>query len=237
MDHSMRLCSYVIKTDSGLAPNPFHGFCTNALCTPSHMNAKLQPGDWLIGNSPKDDGNRLVYAMEIAEVLHMDDYFKDHRFQAKKPNPLGLLQEQCGDNFYYREKGDWKRLPSRFHNSPRSFVQDVGKDHSGRPVFVAKHFYYFGGKRIDIPARLKSVIRGVQGIKYTEGHLVDDFLLWLEANHTQGVNGDPKDMADRSQELGTMITDYPNFGSATAPTPASPTPSWGTSRRRSGGCR
>jgi hypothetical protein len=64
----MRLCSHVITDDTGLAPNPFHGYCTSALCTPSHTNAKLKEGDWLIGNSPKKDGNRLVYAMRISEV-------------------------------------------------------------------------------------------------------------------------------------------------------------------------
>jgi hypothetical protein len=36
---------------------------------PSHMKAKLQKGDWLIGNSTRKDSNRLVYAMRISEVL------------------------------------------------------------------------------------------------------------------------------------------------------------------------
>lgn len=233
----MKLCSYVIKTDAGLAPNPFHDYCTNALCTPSHMNAKLQPGDWLIGNSPKSDGNRLVYAMRISEVLHMDDYFNDPRFQAKKPKPKGSPREQCGDNFYYREGGDWKRLPSRFHNSLGSFEQDVGKNRTGRPVFDAKHFFYFGDKRVAIPDRLKRVIRRVQGIQYTEGPILDDLLLWLEANYSPGVLGRPKDMADKSDVLGTMITEYPSFGSAAATNAASQNSSSAMFRRRSGGCR
>ena len=233
----MKLCSYVVTIDAGLAPNPFHGYCTNALCTPSHMNARLEPGDWLMGHSKKDDGNRLVYAMRVSEVLHMDDYFNDRRFQAKKPKPQGSPQEQCGDNFYYRKNGDWKRLPSRFHNDPRSFVQDVGKNSAGHPVFVAKHFYYFGDMRVAIPERLKRVIRRVQGIQYTEGHLVDDFLLWLEANHSPGVIGRPKDMEDTSEVLGTMITDFPSFGSSAATSPTSQHSSPATLRRRSGGCR
>jgi hypothetical protein len=233
----MKLCSYVIKGDTGLAPNPFHGYCTNALCTPSHMNARLVPGDWLMGNSPKADGNRLVYAMRISEVLHMNDYFHDPRFQKKKQEPLGKKEEQCGDNFYYRKNGDWKRLPSRFHNNPTLFVQDVGKNRTGRPVFVAKLFYYFGDKRVSIPQRLRRVIRGVQGIQYTEGHLVDDFLLWLEANHSPGVIGRPKDMEDRSDVLGTMITDPPSFGSLAATGPTLQYSSPATPRGRFGGCR
>jgi hypothetical protein len=65
----MRLCSHVIKHDTGLAPNPFHGYCTSAPCTPSHGKAKLEKGDWLIGNSPSKEGNKLVYAMRISQVL------------------------------------------------------------------------------------------------------------------------------------------------------------------------
>src|SRR3972149_2464014 len=98
----MKICSHVITNDTGLAPNPFHGYCTTALCTPSHMNARLKLGDWLIGNSIRDDGNRLVYAMHIAEVLSMDEYFHDSGFHAKKPKASGALDEQCGDNFYFR---------------------------------------------------------------------------------------------------------------------------------------
>jgi len=205
----MRICSHVIKTDSGLAPNPFHGYCTTALCTPSHMNARLQPGDWLIGHSPRDDRNRLVYAMHIAEVLTMDDYFHDRRFEAKKPKPKGPTDEQCGDNLYFRDGGRWKRVPSRFHNSVDAFVKDVGKNLAGRPVFVATDFYYFGSKRIPIPADFEPVIRKVQGIQYTEGPVADAFVAWLRAGHSPGVQGRPRDLADRSQETGPMVTEYP----------------------------
>ena len=84
----MRLCTHVITHDCGLAPNPFHGYCTTALCTPSHMRANLKKGDWLIGISPRSDGNRLVYAMRISEPpLSMNEYFHDARFESKKPTP------------------------------------------------------------------------------------------------------------------------------------------------------
>ncbi len=167
----MKLCSHVIRVDTGLAPNPFHVFCTSALCTPSHMNARLQQGDWLIGNSPKRDGNRLVYAMRISEVLNMDDYFCDPPFLAKRPNPHGSPEDQCGDNFYYQQNGAWRRLPSRFHNDQESFMKDLGRNLSGKPVFVASHFYYFGENRVAIPEGLTPVIRRVQGIQYVKSPL------------------------------------------------------------------
>jgi hypothetical protein len=77
----MKLCSHVVTCDSGLAPNPFHGYFTEAVCTPSYRRARLKEGDWIIGNSsnssnlPKEDRNRLVYAMRISEVLSMTKYF------------------------------------------------------------------------------------------------------------------------------------------------------------------
>ena len=204
----MKICSHVIRNDVGLAPNPFHGYCTTALCTPSHMNARLEPGDWLIGHSPRAAGNRLVYAMHLAEVLIMEDYFDDGRFQAKKPNPSGSPDEQCGDNFYFRESGRWKRMPSRFHNSPDAFVKDVGKNLAGRPVFIATDFYYFGAKRVPIPAQFESVIRKVQGIQYTREPTAGAFVAWLRASFTPGILGPPRDLSDRSRESGRMITDH-----------------------------
>jgi len=80
----MKLCSHIIKNDSGLAPNPFHGYCTTAVCTPSHMRANLKEGDWLVGISPKSDGNQLVYAMRISQRLSMNDYFHDRTIRKQK---------------------------------------------------------------------------------------------------------------------------------------------------------
>jgi hypothetical protein len=172
--------------------------------------------------------------MRISEVLDMNSYFHDKRFQAKKPKPHGKPEEQCGDNLYYQEQGVWKRLPSRFHNTPGAFSKDVGKDRAGRPVFVATHFYYFGDQRVVIPDRLSRVIRysptGARGVQYREGHLVDDFLLWLEANHAPGIIGHPKDIEDKSAELGTLITDDPGLGFVSEENAVFPT-------TRSGGCQ
>ncbi|WP_155628852.1 Nmad2 family putative nucleotide modification protein [Burkholderia stagnalis] len=56
----MKLLKYVMTSDSGLAPNPYFGVCSLALCTPNHMNAKLKPGDWIVGHSCKATGHRLA---------------------------------------------------------------------------------------------------------------------------------------------------------------------------------
>ncbi len=211
----MKLCSYVVKYDTGLAPNPFHGWCTSAVCTPSHMNASLQEGDWLIGHSPRDEGNQLIYAMRLTEKsLTMEEYFDDPRFEAKKPDLHGDAAQQCGDNLYYRDdNGQWVRLPSRFHNKSENFIKDVGTDLKGRPVFVSQDFYYFGKNRVDIYNDLRGVIKDKQGIKYTEGTLAEAFVTWLENNHKGHRNPPsnnlvrPKDFPHRcTQETGSLLT-------------------------------
>lgn len=237
----MKLCSHVVTDDTGLAPNPFHGYCTSAVCTPSHRNSHLSRGDWLIGNSEVADGNRLIYAMCISEVLDMNGYFLDRRFQLKKPDPAGSLEEQCGDNLYYKENGRWLRLPSRFHNDCTLFGKDLRmkKDNNflpGAPVFVAKHFYYFGANRIAIPSRLSQVIKDRQGTSYIYNSLADDFVTWLEANHTPGIHGSPRDQRDYSQETGPMITDY-LADCALAPADGRGAQIEARLRRTVGGCR
>ena len=203
----MKLYSHVVTNDTGLAPNPFHGYCTTALCTPSHQRAKLTKGDWLIGNSQKSDGNRLVYAMRISQKLSMNQYFHTARYDAKKPKPEGRPEEQCGDNIYYQEADTvWKRVPSRFHNTRACFVQDVGTDLMGRPVFVAEHFYYFGSKRVPIPRDLGGVICRGQSV-HDKSELADQFVQWLEAKYQPGIHGTPRDMADHASETDTMLTD------------------------------
>ena len=84
----VRLFSYVVASDSGFAPNPFWGVCTLATCKPA-IRRTARVGDWVAGLSPRASGNRLVYAMRVAEVMPIDSYFADPRFEAKKPDPSG----------------------------------------------------------------------------------------------------------------------------------------------------
>ena len=99
-----KICSYVVRVDSGAAPNPFWGCCTLAICTPNHQRADLHKGDWIVGTTPKDFGSKFLYLMELEEKpLSLDQYFVDPRFEQKKPQlkPEDDQRERvCGDNFY-----------------------------------------------------------------------------------------------------------------------------------------
>ena len=80
----MRISVYVLKHDSGFAPNPFHGWCTLACCKPT-IRRKARPGDWIVGITPRDLDNRLAYAMKVDESLTFEEYGSDRRFKAKRP--------------------------------------------------------------------------------------------------------------------------------------------------------
>lgn len=193
-DRDRRLCTYLITNDKGLAPNPYWGWCTLAVCTPNHQGANLDSGDWIAGFLTKKRGYRFVYAMEIAERLHMNDYFHDPRFSAKKPNLRGSWMERCGDNFYSQlEDESWKQHRNRFHIGPRF----LGKDTRLPFVFVGKRFWYFGRHALRLPDRFLTLVGG-RGIRVNhDARLTANFRGWV-ARHGEGIHALPSDNPDIS---------------------------------------
>jgi hypothetical protein len=191
----VKLLKYVMKTDSGLAPNPYFGVCSLALCTPNHMNARLEQGDWILGHSCKATGNRLVYAMQLTHVLGMDEYFR--QFPAKRPDPQGSVEQQHGDNLYFHEDGRWQRLPSAEHNSESSFLQD-----RARRVFLAEgedRFWYFGADNPmpelqEFEHRFQAFVQRRQGFAYVRSEArIQEFAAWLASIGRKGLIGKPRD--------------------------------------------
>jgi Nucleotide modification associated domain 2 len=187
----IRLCPYVVNTDKGLAPNPFYGSCTLAVCTPIHMGINLEKGDWIIGNASAAHGHKLIYAMRVAVKLNFDDYFRDRRFERKKPIIDGTWRQQCGDNMYFRDgKGRWKQHPSRYHTEEDTIRKDLKYPY----VYVSRHFCYFGENAIEFPKRFKQLAKQGRGCLCThDPKVVDGFLDWLEKERKPGVHGKPRD--------------------------------------------
>lgn len=160
----MRIYIYTVKHDGGFSPNPFHGTCTLACCKPQ-IRKCANVGDWVLGISPKDRDQRLVFAMKISEVLGFAEYFRDRRFIAKRPNAAKdrPRREQCGDNIY-RPVGDgeFKQLPS-FHSDRENNLEDEeNKQHDlgGKNVLVAERFTYFGTNAVLVPSALEFMLPG-----------------------------------------------------------------------------
>ncbi len=193
----MKLCSYVVSIDHGLAPNPFWGFCTLAVCTPNHQGCRLQPGDWILGNSSTDTGRGLIYAMRVSEVLDFDAYYRDERFGEKRPSNRGW-RERRGDNMYFRNEGNqWVQACAFFHTSPEQITQDTRYPR----VFVSDHYFYFGKNAPTIPEKFAALLHTRQGCKYHEVPLVGAFIDWLERAYQPGLHGQPR---DREEETGAQ---------------------------------
>jgi hypothetical protein len=189
-----KLYSYVVKVDKGFAPNPFGGHCTLAACTPNHQGVRAEPGDWIMGNSDKSTGQRLIYAMRISEVMEFDDYFRDPRFAAKKPRPDGSWRNRCGDNIYFiGESGRYEQAFTYSHTEPHYLEKDTRRPR----VFISDHFCYFGENAPDIPADFEGLIRDSQGCKKNHPpEMVAMFISWLEHSHKPGILGLPRDRED-----------------------------------------
>ncbi len=125
----IRLFSYKMTTDSGFAPNPFHGFLTLANCKPSIRKSKKE-GDWIAGFTSKElNGDligeeRLVYLMQVTNKIPYKDYWNDPLYKLKKPN-LSSLQtiDKAGDNIYKPLKSnaelntDFEQIPNKNHEN------------------------------------------------------------------------------------------------------------------------
>ncbi len=187
----MKLLRYVIKTDTGFCPNPFFGYCTLAACTPNHVNATLEKGDWIIGHSTKGTGHKLIYAMQLTEQkMHYDEYFRDPRFESKKPKRNGSYEQKSGDNLYFLDGDEWRQIATDYHSDKPAHSQDTKYPF----VFISEHFYYFGDVKENIPPEYKKILWERCGVIYKiEDHIRDGFLAWLESKHAPGRIGDPRD--------------------------------------------
>lgn len=144
--------SYIITRDFGFAPNPFYGILTLATCKPK-VREWSHVGDYLIGNSAKSSGNKLIYMGKVDEILTFDQYWNDSRFQCKKPIMNGSYKTLYGDNIYHHDsEGNWQQVNSHHSYEDGSINmlnlnRDTGTtDH----VLICHNFYYLGKSMIDI---------------------------------------------------------------------------------------
>ena len=187
----MKLHSYIVTHETGFSPNPFGGFCTLANCKPA-IRRTAKVGDWVVGISPKADGNRLIYAMKVEEIVPYDKDYRDSRFAAKIPNySIGKVVYKCGDNIYKSlPNGGFQQLQSMHSNGtnedPKTKVHDLG----GKNVLISKTFYYFGSRPLDLPDTLDA-------LKVSRGHknrfsstIVSAFIDFITCQ-AAGVNAPP----------------------------------------------
>ena len=198
------LFSYVVRYDSGFAPNPFHDLCTLATCKPGiRKSAKI--GDWLIGTGSSGISTRrggyLVYAMKVTETLKTSQYWYDSRFRCKRPEMRHNWVSASGDNIYEPVSSSrWRQLHS-YHSlrDGRENMEHKHRDLSVERVLVSDDFVYFGGEGPKLHEKFLSggsleLYHGGQNCKKIRKELViTEFVLWLRSFGLNGYVGKPWD--------------------------------------------
>lgn len=203
----MRLYSYVVRYDSGFAPNPFYGICTLATCKPS-IRKSAAIGDWIVGCGSGDrsvkQGGHLVYAMRVTEALRFEEYDSDLRFQKKKPFRFGSRKQSCGDNIYTKasEGTGWTQRDS-FHSKPDGSPnpEHVARDTGVDRVLISDDYVYFGGNGPRFPNHLRD-FHGLDVCKSGIGYscfediaLQEQFVQWIRSFGVKGYQCAPFEWA------------------------------------------
>ena len=201
----MSLHSYVVRYDSGFAPNPFYGYCTLATCKPKiRANAKI--GDWIVGSGSGDRtvhrAGHLVYAMRITEALSWDEYSSDPRFRAKQPSRRGSRKQTCGDNIYFRagQGAPWQQRDSfHSHNDGTANQDHINRDTGVNRILISNDFIYLGGEGPLIPDQLRDHTGrplckgGIGHSKFEDPQLIDALLAWIRSLGHNGFQGSPQE--------------------------------------------
>ncbi|MGD7187613.1 hypothetical protein [Ralstonia pseudosolanacearum] len=198
-----RVHSYVVRYDSGFAPNPFYGYCTLATCKP-RIRRSAEIGDWVVGSGSNDRsvrrGGHLVYAMRITETLTFDEYGADPRFETKKPFRNGSRKQSCGDNIYFRAgpEAPWQQRDS-FHSFPDGSINPdhVRRDTGVNRILISDDFVYFGGEGPTFPPNLKDrqdrplCKSGIGLTTFDDPQLVAYLEQWIRSFGIDGYQGAP----------------------------------------------
>lgn len=197
----MSIYSYVVRYDSGFAPNPFYGICSLATCVRLiRKHAKI--GDWVVGCGSAERtvnrGGHIVFAMRITETLTFEQYNADPRFERKKPIRNGSRKQSAGDNIYFPAAGGWSQRDS-FHSKPngRPNPKHVANDTSVDRVLLSDDFVYFGGEGPRFPANLQDnrgrhcCKAGIGRSKFVDASMEKKLAAWLDLIGPRGLHGSP----------------------------------------------
>lgn len=195
----MHCFRYKLDHDYGLAPNPFGGIMTLAVCKGDiRRNKNLEIGDWIIGTGSKKLKllNHLIYAMKVEGKMTFDEYWNNPDFKFKKPVLNGSLVQMYGDNIYHTDPktGEIIQEPCAHSKKDNRVNEDhLKRDWKGQFVLYSKHFYYFGDKCPLIPKELRFICCPYRNYSFKDVNddFVIEFVNWLEDNYTIGIHGDP----------------------------------------------
>lgn len=192
-----KIYSYVLRYDDGVAPNPYGGICTLAICKPV-IRKKAQIGDWVIGTGSLKLGlgDTLVYAMKITKILSFEEY------DALCKTKLHIKIPQIDSDNAIAHKGDCiYDFSSRDTVSPKQRAGahkpcERDRDLSGLNVLLSNHFYYFGDSAIFLPTLFLNFQKKGRGHRIiSDQHLVNEFEKWISNYKLNSLYGEPQKKA------------------------------------------
>ena len=135
--------------------------------------------------------------MQVEEIVNLDIYFEDPRFQNKKPDLRGDWKSRCGDNFYSRAPdGSWLQHRNRFHLDSDKKRQDT----KFARAFVGRRFWYLGKAAASAPAEFAPLFGGRGARVNHDPTLASRFNEWVSESFEPGIAGDPNDNPDLLSE-------------------------------------
>ena len=192
-----KLFIYKVPRDYGFAPNPFWGYLTLATCKP-HIRNKANVGDYVlgIGGAKTKIPGKILYLMEVEEVITYDEYWNDERFDIKKPTTNGSSKVFMGDNIYHHENGEWVQEDSHHSlKNGRPNDKNINRDTKSSNVLISKNnWWYLGVNGIPLPKELLKYSTLGIGERIETDKEIEILLRYMNENHIYKFrSGDPNE--------------------------------------------
>jgi hypothetical protein len=139
----VRVWTYVIVNDAGVAPNSESPAATLAICKPRIRKGAV-PRDMVLafsGRRLSPEPHSVCWAGIIGEVLDFASYWNDKRFQGKKPS-----RSKTPDNIYRPTPSGVVQVKNPSHTA-----ENQDSDLGGRHVLVFRRYWYFGASAPVLP--------------------------------------------------------------------------------------
>ena len=157
----LKIYSYVVRDDRGLAPNPFWNYCTLALDQPL-IRQVAQVGDWIVGlkeTSEKLEDHSMIFAMQVTEKITYDEYWSNPRFVGKIPDfSVKDHIQMLGDNIYDPAESGFEQVYSLrskdFFENEEDWLKQKKEDLQGKYVLISDRtfYFYFGREPVNLPS-------------------------------------------------------------------------------------
>lgn len=185
--------SYIVSRDYGFAPNPFHGYLTLATCKPK-IRKNAEVGDYIIGNSGKKSGYKLIYMAKVDTIISFDEYWNNLQYMSKRPVMNGSLKLLYGDNIYHHDNnGAWIQEDSHHSYGDGSVnMYNLNRDTGTTDnVLICHNYFYFGKSMFTLDGLFHGCVCKNRGHRCVSTE--DCLKLWkyLEGKYEKGLIDTP----------------------------------------------